>query len=421
MRVRCQFGTIADTTSFVVPQCAPATAVRASRRAARRRAPARRAIAAAVLVAVVGCAAVEPATRSAMQVEPVVKLAHGAQTSDAFYKLGRYHDGAMAWDKSIEAYRTAIAIDPRNVEAHNALGVALARSGRYEDAEATLRQAVAMAPDLAHLRSNLGFLLMLVGKSDEAVRELQAAVRKDSSNATAFRNLRDAMARSDFGLGVGDAARAAAPVSAEAPVATAEPAPTTVLPVAAASVEPAQTPAAAALQTTISVPPPITVADVPGPLPQSVRMPMPLQVAVMPAPHSTVVASSDLPAPAAQVLREELASRLEVSNGNGVTGMAARVGRWLATQGVDTNRLTNQRPFVQQTTVIQYRSGHELAAQRVARSLPAAAHASTAPISGLRSDVRLVLGHDWDQVAACLERSTCQPLGTTLAATAGNR
>jgi DNA-binding NarL/FixJ family response regulator len=61
---------------------------------------------------------------------------------------------------------------------------------------------------------------------------------------------------------------------------------------------------------------------------------------------------------------------LSYVNGTGVRRMAARLGKWLASQGVHTDRLTHQRPFVQRQTVIPYRAGHERAAQRVARSLP---------------------------------------------------
>ena len=89
------------------------------------------------------------------------------------------------------------------------------------------------------------------------------------------------------------------------------------------------------------------------------------------------------------------ASRLEVTNGNGVAGMARLVGRWLATQGLDNVRLTNQRPFAQQTTLIQYRSGHEEEARRVARSLPAGAKALTGPPKGSGRHLRVVLGRDW--------------------------
>ena len=134
----------------------------------------------------------------------------------------------------------------------------------------------------------------------------------------------------------------------------------------------------------------------------------PLAVAV---PLAPITSAAPTPSPGL----EPPASRLEVSNGNGVAGMAASVGRWLAAQGLQTARLTNQRPFTQQQTVVEYRDGHEQAALRVARSLPTHAKAVPAPMQGLRSDVRVVLGRDWVQTAACLERNSCQPVATSVA------
>jgi hypothetical protein len=106
---------------------------------------------------------------------------------------------------------------------------------------------------------------------------------------------------------------------------------------------------------------------------------------------------------------------LEVSNGNGIAGMAARVGSWLAARGMPTPRLTNQQPYAQRQTVIQFRAGHEEAARRLASLLPAGARTAPQASPELRSDIRVVLGRDWTQVARCLTRASCQPAapGTT--------
>ena len=58
-------------------------------------------------------------------------------------------------------------------------------------------------------------------------------------------------------------------------------------------------------------------------------------------------------------------------------------------------------------SIVQYRSGQEEAARQVARLLPADAQTETQPTPGLRTDVGVVLGRDWTQVAACLEHGTC--------------
>ena len=88
------------------------------------------------------------------------------------------------------------------------------------------------------------------------------------------------------------------------------------------------------------------------------------------------------------------AFKLEVSNGNGVGGMAARVAGYLTRFGVSAGRLTNDKTFSQPTTRIQYREGYRTQAARVGSMLPKAV--PVVPAGTLRSDihVRVVLGGD---------------------------
>lgn len=87
-------------------------------------------------------------------------------------------------------------------------------------------------------------------------------------------------------------------------------------------------------------------------------------------------------------------SRVEVSNGNGITGMAKRIKGVLGRYGIAVSRLTNDRPFKQQDTKIQYRAGYEQAAESLKLALRG--HAVVVPVSNLsgNTDVRLVLGKD---------------------------
>jgi hypothetical protein len=85
---------------------------------------------------------------------------------------------------------------------------------------------------------------------------------------------------------------------------------------------------------------------------------------------------------------------LEISNGNGVSRMAHQVGGFLQWHNVATNRLTNQKPFSQTVSQIQYRSGYRAQAESVSAALPKPA--ALVETSNLRWDVnvRLVLGRD---------------------------
>ena len=412
MRFRCQIGE--GPPRLLTPAAAAPTAHHApsapltppptptpapSAAASRRRAPQRRGpalslvVSAVLLAAVVGCATPDPRATKAWTIEPLIGVTHAMQAGEAYYTLGRYHDGAQEWSKAVLAYRKAIAADAQNIEAYNALGVALARTGRHAEAHATLRQAVALAPDRAHVRNNLGYALLLAGNPAAAVGELEAAVRLDVGDTVARANLRDALARSD-------ASRPGSEALAE------RPAP----PPAIVRVGEASPPLA-----TVSAPTPITQVDVP--LPLTSRVPTP---AAAPRPSAPPVAQATVattPAP-------QRPPRREISNGNGVAGMAAKVGRWLAThQSLRAERLTNRRPFVQRDTIVQYSEGHADAAARIARALPLAAQPAAAPSKGLSSDLRVVLGRDWAGSAACLDRGSCpvRDAETTVAHAPGAR
>lgn len=340
------------------------------------------ALAMAISLTLAGCASsVSHQQPQPWKVEPVLDVRHGAQSSEAYYALGRYHDGSQAWDKAIDAYRKAIAADAHNVEAYNALGVALARLHRFEDAEASLRQAVGIGPDRAHVRSNLGFVLLLAGRPREAVTELQTALTLDGENVTARANLREAMARSAQQSAQPPEHREAMSRTTEVPAP-----PSTPVGVSAPLVE------ASAAVAVVPVNRPLldrsTALAASGPL-----------VAADP------IAPMSLPAP--QAAMDKVSVQLELSNGNGIKGAAARLKHWLSSEGLQVERLTNRRPYDQQHTLIQYRAGQQEAALRVARALPMTALLDSAPNVHLRSDVRVVLGHDWVRTAACLERHAC--------------
>jgi len=86
--------------------------------------------------------------------------------------------------------------------------------------------------------------------------------------------------------------------------------------------------------------------------------------------------------------------RLEISNGNGITGAAAslaRVARTLDLDGVTTVRLPNARPFTVPRTRIEYPHAQRALAEALSHQLdiPLKVRRDTAP-----RDVRIVLGHD---------------------------
>lgn len=454
MRFRCQIGESEPVTRvlYEVPPAAAVALPRAAPRASRGASwPLHSAVAGAVILVAAGCASRGSTAITQWKVEPVFDVKHAGQSSESYVTLGQYHEGAGALAKAIDAYGKAVSVDAKNPDAHNALGIALAKTGRYAEAEASLRTAVALAPTRSHMRNNLGYVLLLASKPGEAVPVLRAAVDQDGSSTTSRANLADALAR----------VAALPALSAPANV-VAQPSQAPSAAVAAASAaEPA-----VSVATALTLPPLTAVplsatpkalsADVAGPVlpltptrvtaaatrPVDLAVPLSMQVGYAPtvaaiervAPEAALVSAvaPSVLAPAAELrpamavkpgaamavpasLPARVESTLEISNGNGVPGMATRVGRWLATRGVPTARVSNQPTFSQPQTVVQYRNGHEAAAMRIARELPAGARTAAHAQADLRSDVRVVLGRDWIRTAACLNQNSCQPAATTVA------
>ena len=84
--------------------------------------------------------------------------------------------------------------------------------------------------------------------------------------------------------------------------------------------------------------------------------------------------------------------RLEISNGNGVAGAAARLARRLEGDGFNTVRLSNMRPFMVSLSRIEYAPSQRAQAQSLAQRL----HMPLRPRHGGTpyADMRIVLGRD---------------------------
>ena len=250
--------------------------------------------------------------------------------------------GLSPRDDPAAAQRPSLARD------HNALGVSLAAAGRYGEAVSQFEAALALEPRAAYLHNNLGFAHLQRGALEQALAELEAATRLDPAHPQAVYNLavaRAALKRQQ---------------------------------VAKAAVTPARTPAA---------PRPEPVArkeEATADLRLVELAPHVYELAAVVPPRPVAVA----PAPAAPARRY----KLEVSNGNGVRGMAHRLASRLAGLGLGHARTTNDKPFNKRLTQVSYRPGFEHEARRIAAILGVEVRAEQGRGAGV--DVRVVLGAD---------------------------
>jgi tetratricopeptide (TPR) repeat protein len=308
-----------------------------------------------------GCAIpIQEETQQAPALQPVLSVQDGL-TAEGMYRLGRYYEGQTRFELAINAYREAVRRDPLMVEAYTALGTSLAAQQRYDEAIRQFQAAIVLAPNAAHLHNNLGYAYLLSAQTEQAVKALEQAQRLDPAHARSAENLRIAQAK--LGKGV--------PPTVSSPSNTVS--------------SPSTTPA---MQSVTMPAPGTSLVEV---------APQVFELRTSPKPrHFEKIEALPLPPlPEPQPRATSVPSfKLEVSNGNGVLGLAKRVAGRLVDAGVRTARLTNQRPFNQPTTEVQYRAGYAAAAAALASKLQHPVHVTPKPDLASHIDVRLVLGKD---------------------------
>ena len=99
-----------------------------------------------------------------------------------FVQAGRNSEAA-------HANQTAVALSPRDAEAHYNLGVTLQELGRLDEAEASYTQTIVLKPDSAGARNNLGGMLQQLGRLEEAEAVLRQAIALKPDFTDAHYNL----------------------------------------------------------------------------------------------------------------------------------------------------------------------------------------------------------------------------------------
>lgn len=141
-----------------------------------------------------------------------------------------------------------------------------------------------------------------------------------------------------------------------------------------------------------------------------------IAAAAPPAPalaRLPVAAGTTPVAQAPAIATANRAARYEISNGHGGEGLARRLAGLLGQQGFARPRLTNQAPYNQPASVIQYRDGYRASAEAFASMLPFRPTVLAAASGDLRVDIRLVLGRDLTTSDACAVLGVCARVAQT--------
>jgi tetratricopeptide (TPR) repeat protein len=337
------------------------------------------------------CASDRPMKEVHLSVTPKTVTSNANVNTNAMYKMGRYYQEQNRYDLAISTYKKVLAADHGFVEALNGLGVVYSRQGKYREAIAEFQAAIQQAPAATHLYSNMGYAYYLQGQYAESVVALKQATLLDPSNQLAINN-----------LGLANVKAGNNSTSAQVFAQTYSGHITDIAQAAIGQSDAQQLTLPKDMGVThsaITLPSiPVAVAGV-SVAESSVQL---VQVAphVYELHHKQTL--SDLP----KIVTVEMPSnvKIEVSNGNGVTGMASTVGRFLRAQGYPTARLTNQKPFQVNLTQIQYRDGHELEAQALRANLLGAPELVQRDDLHSNVSIRLVLGKDVATKTAYFDR-----------------
>ncbi len=311
-------------------------------------------------------------TKQQLTVKPANEIKHSENVNaDAHYQRGTYYQTRGNLALALEAYNDALTLDNRHAESRNAMATIYSQQGNFPKAEAMLREAVQQNPNAAHLRNNLGYVYYLRGNHDAAMKEFRAALALEPKNEWARNNLemaQDAMSKRVSKL-----------------------------------VERPKT----------AVPPP-TVTVTPLDIWSDIKVTENTKPFVPTAGNKTAPAIQPEIKPTAMLIASN-EFRLEISNGSGIPGLAKRLSQVLTRLGIPVKIISNQQPYRQVVTDIQYREGFEKDAKNLRDKLNGQALVSRVTKQAKPVDIRVVLGKDLKTHMAKIEAQN-----STRVATANN-
>jgi tetratricopeptide (TPR) repeat protein len=302
------------------------------------------------------CAAVRHAPPMSMPLAPI-----GA---DEAYLMGRQHQLARSSADAVRLYRQALLADPQHINARNGLATALAEQGDFSGAVVIWQDLIAQlqgdaGPGAAYLFSNLGYAYFLAGQYTAAQQAQERACLLDPANPHAWQRLANTLDRA------GDAQRALR----------------------------IQRQALALLTHDLQRDAALAGADVPDDGWARVTLTAGADGLLTLQRTGAQTAGVGTPAP-------ETAS-LEISNGNGVPGMARAVAARVRDPALRLVRLTNADGFGVRRTRIEYQPALRAIAARLAQQVQPDAVLVEAPGTA-RTGLRLVLGHNATKPGAAI-------------------
>jgi len=315
-----------------------------------------------------------------IEVRPVERINHAGYQPKIMYLLGRYYQGKIQYGKAIEAYHKAIALNPSYVEVHNGLAVIYAIQGNFDLSFQHFSKALKIEPRSSYLHNNLGYAYLIQGNEYEAAEAFKMALQIDPKNEQARTNLVTASNR--IGVSVEELMAIALSESTVDNSAS----------VTAVQFNSNEDTKASELVQVAS-----NVYEF-NKLESTIATPVEEQLNIDPVMIAMSVEKQD------SKVQRFTEMRIEVSNGNGVGGMARQVSHFLEHYGAEGVRLTNHQTFYYPETEIYFRSGNAQHANQLNQVLPKPVRMIES--DDLRSDiqVKILLGSDFSKEMAFFDQ-----------------
>ncbi|WP_426116266.1 LytR C-terminal domain-containing protein [Massilia sp. PWRC2] len=315
-------------------------------------------------------------------------------SADDVYLLARQQHLAARLPAAFDSYQLALRADPRHLNATNGMATLYAEQGQLAKAIGmwhALSMSAADSAATAFIHGNLGYAYLLNGDYQLAVASLERACALDPFSARAWRHLGNALSK----LGQDERAdrmlrqaqmleqhdlRRDYLLTAATPLA------------AVTDIDGALAMASAAIMPTASTAPATHRHDGVALPASEVRQ---TGQATFELQRPQFAAASPRARPVATRSEDEVAApppvRVEIRNGNGVTGMARALSASIADEHTRVVRLTNQTGFRVAQTRVEFRRGFSSAASHLADQFGGEA---VQAVPGANVDLRLVLGRD---------------------------
>lgn len=285
------------------------------------------------------------------------------------YERGKQNLFAGNYGLAAGQLRAALRNDPMSLDILNALALTYERLGRHDVSQNYFAQALAVDPSSVQTLNNIARSLLDKGSVNVAVSYLKRAEALDPRNPVVLANLADATGQDRPGSNM----RSASASGVAAP--------------AAVWIERTN-----AFKQTLVTRGELHIVS--GAFEQNAILPLVNFSNVtsneMPYVESRAIAVAEIPAPSKEPVKDR--PNVFIANGNGRTGMAARMRDHLERLGWQIGGLRNADQFDYATTTVAYMAGHEAEARRLAALLPV--EATLVEKDDLATDVVLRIGRD---------------------------